>query len=460
MRTDGVLGSSFRDPSGFVFRHEGRLRRQVNECYAPSYTRLMESGLAEHLWDAGHLVRHREVETPVALEHPGWRTIEPDLVPFVSYPYEWCYSQLRDAALLTLSVQSIALEHGMTLKDASAYNVQFLDGRPLLIDTLSFEAYDGNQPWVAYRQFCQHFLAPLALMRHCHDRLGLLSRTFIDGVPLEVAGRLLPWWTKLRPGLCMHLHLQAKAQRRWADRPPDARRLEGGMGKRAMLGLIDSLTNTVKALKPPERGSEWSRYYEETNYSETAADQKREALDSMLEESRPRTVWDLGANTGLYSRVASRMGAMTVAFDVDSQAVELNYRRMRAENEPNMLPLVLDLTNPSAAIGWHSRERDSLLQRGPADLCMALALVHHLAVSNNVPLPGVAGFLRAAGRRLIIEFVPKGDSQVRRLLSTREDVFPEYHEQGFEQAFLEAFRILRREPIRDSARVLYLMEAR
>ncbi|MGE5251338.1 MAG: SAM-dependent methyltransferase [Bacteroidota bacterium] len=453
----GQLDSSFRDPSGFLFLREGNLYRQVNQVYAKEYNQLMQSGLYERLVKRGLLIAHEESSQPAAQEGTAFKIIQPERVPFISYPYEWSFSQLKDAALATLSIQRRALKAGMTLKDASSYNMQFVRGRPALIDTLSFEAYREGKPWDAYRQFCQHFLAPLALMAHADVRLGQLLRVHIDGIPLDLASRLLPAGTRLNFGLLTHIHLHAGAQKRYAAGigPADRR---GSISRDGLLGLIESLEATVRKLAWKPGGTEWGDYYQGTNYSDAAFEHKKDILRHWLAETRPGVVWDLGANTGMFSRLASASGAFTVAWDVDPAAVEEDYRQVKAEKSEDLLPLLIDLTNPSPSLGWAGRERDSLESRGPADMVLALALIHHLAISNNVPLAQAADFFASLGKRLIIEFVPKGDSQVRRLLSSRADIFPDYTREGFEAAFSRRFKILHTTPVHESERLLYLME--
>lgn len=455
---NGAVEGSFRDPSGFVFRKDGTLFRQVNTGYREHYDLLASSGLAAELQAEGLLVGHEECRLDLAPTAGAYRVIRPDLVPFVSYPYEWCFGQLKDAALLTLAIQEKALARGMSLKDASAYNVQFIQGRPVLIDTLSFEKYPEGRPWVAYRQFCQHFLAPLALMA-CRDaRLGQLSRLHLDGVPLDLASALLPGRTRLRFSLLAHVHLHARSQKRFADKPLAGRGRP--MSRFSLLALIDSLASAVSGLHWQPRATEWADYYDRTNYSAPALAGKEKLLRDILLALQPRQVWDIGANTGVFSRLASRAGIFTVALDIDPAAVEKNYRQCRRGNEKFLLPLLGDITNPSPGSGWENRERLSLLQRGPADTVLALALVHHLAIANNLPLARVAGFFSRLCRTLVIEFIPKSDSQVQRLLASREDIFPDYHADGFEREFLRCFAIERREAINGSERILYVMRSR
>ncbi|MCB1182914.1 SAM-dependent methyltransferase [bacterium] len=455
---DGPLGASFRDPAGFLFRRDGRLYRQVNASAAADLALLHGSGLYDELVGDGLLIPHADADVALAPAPGAVRVIAPEIVPFISHPYEWSFGQLRDAALLTLRVQRRALAHGLSLKDASAYNVQFHRGRPVFIDTLSFTAYPEARPWAAYRQFCQHFLAPLALMAYRDVRLGALLRTHLDGVPLDLATKLLPWRTRLRPGLLMHLHLHARSQARYADSHGDAnsRRAQAARVSRGNLeGILDSLRGTVKALRWTPGGTEWGEYYDDTNYTEASREAKRALVGGMLADTDAAVVWDLGANDGTFSRVATGQGRLTVAADVDPSAVEKNWRRCRRGAEPLLLPLVMDLTNPSPDLGWAHAERDGLLARGPADAVLALALIHHLALSNNVPLDRCAAFFARAGRHLILEFVPKEDTQARRLLATREDIFPAYHTEGLEAAFAPLFDLRRREPVPGTTRTLY-----
>jgi ribosomal protein L11 methylase PrmA len=457
--TDGIHSASFRDPSGFIFRQGGDLLRQVNRVYQPPYDALMASGLYEYLTGKGRLIPHRETEAAPLLPETAYKVIQPEPIPFISYPYEWCFSQLKDAALLTLRIAKAAVRYGMTLKDASAYNIQFRESNPILIDTLSFDTYSEGEPWIAYRQFCQHFLAPLALMAHADVRLSQLMRVYIDGIPLPLAAKLLPLSTRFNPGLMLHLHAHAGLQKK-TPAPPAGKGAPKGMSRSAFLGLIESLQATVRGLQWKDSGTEWAEYYEDNNYTRVSFQEKQNRVGEFLGRVQPGMIWDLGGNTGIFSRIAAEKARGVICFDSDYGAVERNYLEARAHKETRLLPLVLDLNNPSPAIGWNNRERESLLQRGPADTVLALALVHHLAIGNNVPLPRIAEFLARCGSRLIVEFVPKEDSQVRRLLASRKDIFSDYTHEGFEAAFLEEYRIEQSVPIPESARSLYWMVKR
>lgn len=453
---DPFLDSSFRDPCGFVFEKQGVLYRQINETGLADYDHLMNSGLSRSLTRAGLLVAHEEVDLALAITHEARKVIKPKRIPLISYPYEWCLSQLRDAALTTLAVQRIALEHGASLKDASAFNIQFIGHRSVLIDTLSIERYRDGEPWIAYRQFCEHFVAPLALMAHRDPRLGKLFQTDIQGIGLDLATRLLGMRTRLSPRLLIHLRLHARSQRRHAGAGLEKKH-RGRFGKAAFMGLLDSLEATVKKLRLPGDTSNWEHYYSQTNYEDAAFAHKQSLVTRWISEVAPSTIWDLGANVGLFAHLASASGIETTAFDYDHACVEACYQRCKRETNDHLLPLWVDLVNPTPDLGWANRERQSLLARGPADLALALALVHHLAIGNNLPFDRLATTFARLGRALIVEFVPKSDSQVKRLLASRQDVFPDYTREGFERAFSEVFDLAQRQDIEGSQRTLYLL---
>jgi hypothetical protein len=454
--TDQIIGASFRDPSGFVFKRGSEILRQVNQSYREDYQVLFDSGLYHLLVNDGKLISHEEIDAPLADPHLGWKIIRPRKITFISYPYEWCFSQLKDAALLTLAIQKQAMQRGMSLKDASAYNIQFDRGRPILIDTLSFERLDENEPWGAYGQFCRHFLAPLALVALRDARLSQLLLTNLDGIPLELATRLLPRRSLFKFSLLMHLHIHARMEKRHGStttRPATSKK----MNATSLLGIIDSLESAIRSLKWDPGRSQWSDYYDQTTYTQTAMDRKTQIVSEAIETVRPATVWDLGANIGKFCRLASDRGIFILALDNDPAAVETNYLQSRSQGDAPLLPLVMDLTNPSPAVGWANREHTSLIDRGPADLVLALALVHHLAISGNVPLDRIAQLFASLGRNLLVEFVPKSDPQISRLLVVRRDIFADYDQQNFESQFARFFAIRQRYPIPDSGRIIYLM---
>lgn len=429
-----MSSTSYKDPSGFIFVEDGIVYRRITEYGRNNYDYLVASGLYDVLVTNGLLVWHNEVDRNV---------IKPEKIDFVSYPYEWSFSMLKDAALLTLAVQKLSLRYGMVLKDASAYNIQFKSGRPIFIDTLSFERYFGVLPWVAYRQFCQHFLAPLALMSYKCVELSRLLSLDLDGVPLSLASSLLPVRSKFNFGIFLHVYMHSKNQRKMG-------KARGKFGKTSMNGLVNSLESTIEKLELRVGSTIWSNYYrEEVEYD---LDHKREMVERYLSGLEGSMVFDLGSNTGEFSRIASRKGYKVVSFDKDALCVEANY----LVRDMNVLPLVMDLTNPSPSIGWENSERQSIFERGKAHVVLALALVHHLVFSNNLNFNMIANFFSKLGKYLIVEFVPKTDNKVQLMLENREDIFGWYNQENFETVLGEFYNIVQKDNIRNSDRILYL----
>lgn len=458
MAANAQVAGSFRDPNGFVFVSEGAIFRQVNQSYQKNYDLLLSSGLYDELVGLRLLIQHSESEHRLQNDDQVYKVLLPQQIPFISYPYEWSFSQLKDAALTTLKIQKLALNHDMVLKDASAYNVQYFDGGPLLIDTLSFEAYHEGRPWVAYRQFCEHFLAPLLLMSLKDVRLNQLLRIHIDGIPLDLAASLLPKRTYLNLGILMHLHLHARAQRRYADSSAAPTLLNRKrLDKRALINICDSLRSAIEGLTWDHGHTTWTHYYEGDSYEKEGMIDKHEIVSEFIDIVDPGCIWDMGANTGTFSRLASGRGVLTVSIDSDPGVVEANYLRTKQEQDKYLYPLLVDLANPSAAIGWANNERETLVERCKADCILALALIHHLAISNNVPLSRIADYFATLAQWLIIEFVPKTDKKVQTLLSSREDIFQEYKQSSFERIFGKSFEFVRSRSIANSDRVLYLL---
>ena len=448
---------SFRDPGGFLFYRDDTLYRQINQSYKEDYEHLMGSGLYEKLVNEELLIPHHSADnvTPCK-QDKSYKIIRPEPVPFISYPYEWSFTQLKQAALATLETQKIAMGFGMTLKDSSAYNIQFRDCKPVMIDTLSFEMYTEGDIWKAYQQFCSHFLAPLALMAHKDIRLSQLLRNYVDGIPLDMASALLPTKMFLSYSLLAHIHAHAKSQKRYGDKKVKITKQR--LSKNQFVGLVSSLHSGISKLNWSPKGTQWADYYSDTNYSEKGFEQKKRVVSDWLDDIKPSVAWDLGANTGVFSRIATSKKIFTVSFDIDPAAVEQNFLTAQKDADANILPLLLDLTNPTPNVGWANSERKSFVDRGPADAVMALALIHHLAISNNLPLPRIAAFFHTISKFLIIEFIPKSDSQISRLLVTREDIFDDYTLENFESAFSDYFDIRQKIKLDDSERVLYLME--
>jgi hypothetical protein len=454
MSLHSLSSVSFRDPAGFVYSQEGELLRQVNRVYREHYDRLMSSGLYEELVEAGLLVRHDELSIDAALPTLAYKVLKPERVEFISYPCEWSFSAYRDAALLALEVERRALLRGMTLKDCSAYNVQFHDGRAVLIDSLSFEI-DRGFAWSGYRQFCEHFLAPLALMSLLDLRMGQLWRWSIGGVPIDLASRLLPWRSRLQFGLGIHLHLHALFQSRHADEASASR--SAPVKREAKLELVDSLQSAIRGLRLKRRGGEWESYYDEHSYTPQEFDHKAALVKGYLEKSSGATIWDLGANTGYFSLLAHELGFRVISFDCDPACVERTYLEAKAKGATRLLPLVQDLSNPTPSFGWENEERTSIFERGRPDLVMALALIHHLALAGNQPLENLAAFFHRIAPILVIEFVPENDPQAQSLRDRTGGVHHVYNREHFEASMRRYFTVLDMQIVSKTGRALYLL---
>ncbi|MFL5448759.1 MAG: class I SAM-dependent methyltransferase, partial [Gemmatimonadales bacterium] len=332
-----AVEGSFRDPSGFVYTRDRTLFRQVNTGFRHTFEAFLASGLWDELVRDGLLVPHEPVGLEYSATPEAYAVLRPERLPFISYPYEWSFGQLQDAAALTLQIQERALRKGFTLRDSSAYNVQFQGGRPIFIDTLSFEPWEEGKPWAAYKQFCEHFLLPLTLMSATDIRCGTLLRSYVDGIPLDLGSRLLPHrsWTSL--SAVLHIHLHAWAQGRYAGSAVTSAAKGKSMSQRSLLTLVKNLSTATQRLSWRPSGTEWADYTTDNNYSDAASRSKREMVVAHLAAVKPKTVWDLGANTGEYTRAAREVASHVVSFDVDPAAVERNYRRVRSENETGIL---------------------------------------------------------------------------------------------------------------------------
>ncbi len=444
---------SFRDRAGFVFYKNGEVYRQINRLARTDYDLLIDSGLYKYLVDKKYLISHEEVVLEET--NDGYKTIKPELVKNISYPYEWSFSQLKDSALLTIKIQKVALDYGMSLKDASGFNIQFHKGRPIFIDTLSFEKYKKGSSWIAYRQFCQHFIAPLLLMRYKDIRMGTLLKSFIDGIPLDITSSLLSFWTKLKIPILIHIVVHAKTQKAFSDKKINKKR---GISLNSQKAIIESLENLVKKIQFKKSKTEWGEYYSFANYNDNSIEDKKSKILSYLELIKPKTVLDLGANNGYFSRIASNKKINTISTDIDLNAVEKNYLGVVKEKEENILPLFLDLFNPSPSLGWANEERPSFFKRNSPDLIFSLALIHHLSITNNLPFEKVAKRFSSWAKYLIIEFVPLDDSNAAKLVQNREDDLSWYNEKSFEKAFGCFFEIVKKDQIKESKRTIFFMK--
>lgn len=450
-----MKNSSFRDPGGNLIYFKNNLYRIIKKNYQENYDHMMRNLYGE-LTVKNLLIPHQETNIPGLKLIDKYKIIKPVAVKFISYPYEWCFSQLKDAALTTLKIQKIALRHNMTLKDASAYNIQFRSGKPILIDTLSFKIYQKGQPWTAYRQFCEHFLAPLALMSYIDSRANLLSISHLDGIPLSLARALLPFKINFKPSLLTHITLHSLFQNKFGNtNPRKFRRIK--INKTGIEGIVDNLEKAISELKIKKEKTIWTDYYHISNYSAESFIEKQNIVTECIGKLKPRSLWDIASNNGMFSFIAAGKNIPVVAMDYDYSVIEELYRKCINENCSLILPLRIDLSNPSPALGWNNLERKSLIERGPADTALVLSIIHHLAITNNIPLSHIASFFAKICNSLIIEFIPRNDSQTQKLLSSKPNSFEKYNRENFEAEFLKYFKITKNFKLTGSSRIIYLM---
>lgn len=445
--------ASYRDTSGFVFTHEGNVYRYVQPIYENHYSWLMQSGLYDELVKKEKLIPHTEIADTEKFEFKDGKILLPRQIPFISYPYEWSFDMWKDAALLTLQIALASLKKEMILKDATPFNIQFFKGKPIFIDTLSFEQYEEGKPWIAYRQFTESFLGPLLLMHYCHPDANKLFTVYPNGIPVDVLVNLLPKRSKWNMGTFLHVHLQAKFSGRQNKKPVN----ENNFTKQKLELLLKGLESFVQKLSVKQVKTTWDDYYTDTILGDDYLNAKTTLVKSFCNFIDYKTVVDLGANDGHFSLLFND-DKQVIATDADSNCINDLYLNLKKQNKANILPLINNLATPSPAIGWNNTERDSITTRLKADLVLALALIHHLAIANNVPLQLIAEWLQPMAEHLIIEFVPKSDEKVKLLLQNRKDIFDDYTLEHFKTIFTQHYKFVREEKVGNTNRVLFLMQ--
>ncbi|MFT3847015.1 MAG: class I SAM-dependent methyltransferase [Lacibacter sp.] len=445
--------ASFRDPSGFIYEKDGVLYRFVSTVYQPHYDLLQSAGLAHDLIKQNLLLPFTELNENHTGRNDWFKTLQPQQVPFFTYAWEWSFNQLKDAALTTISICKSSLQKGMILKDATHTNIQFVDGNAKLIDTLSFEKYEEGEQWIAYRQFCECFLNPLLISAHTGMEVHKLLLAYPDGVPAALTATLLPFKTKLSSSIYLHVHLHAKLAGQTAKENTTKRKVT----QKNIEQILQSLHDLIQDLKLPAKKTVWNNYYDETILSEQYLNEKKKVVSSILSEINYNSVIDLGANEGEFSLLCNK-DALVVSADFDSDCINSLYTASKQRKQKNILPVVADLTYPSPAMGWMNNERPALFNRKKFDVCLALALIHHLAIAKNISFMQLADFFAKAADLLIIEFVPKNDAKVEGMLKWRKDIFEGYSEKEFENAFAVNFELKQRLPITGSKRTLYYFQ--
>ena len=456
---------SFRDPDGYIVRQGERIFRVILPAAVERWRQFASSGVAAELQSANLLVPTQEIAPePIAGELPaGAIVLEHERIPFVSYPYEWSFEMLRDAALLQLDILVRSLRHSWILKDATAYNVQFRGVTPLFIDVLSFAPLGPGEVWAGYNQFCRMMLYPLMLEAYKGIPFQPWLRSELEGIDPVVFSRMFRGLENRRRGVLSHVKAQAYLQQKFAAADQSVRKQikVAGMTPQMIARNVQRLRKLLHSLRQPgaQKATTWSDY-SRSHYSDEALAAKEAFVRESVAGRRFALAWDLGCNDGRFSRIVAESAARVVAMDSDAGSIERLYADLRREGRGNILPLLMNVANPSPAQGWASAERQSLTQRGKPELTMALALLHHLVISANVPPAAVVKWLAENTRELVIEFISKEDAMVKRLLLNKDDTYTDYNRESFEQYLGERFRTERRAELPGGTRVLYHATAR
>ncbi len=450
---DFVDSASFRDPSGHVYRIDGQIYRTVTDRALDDFEALRASGVYDELAAAGKVVAAEIIqgEVPEPLRRKARVVLKHPTLPFISYPYEWSFAALKAAALHHLEVHQAALERGMTLSDASAYNIQFIGARPIFIDTLSFRPYREGEYWTGHRQFCEQFLIPLLLRAMFGTPHNDWYRGALEGIRTADFTRLLPWHRKLSWNVLSQLVLPTafESSARRGDISVSSSALSSAKFPLASYqGLLRRLHKWIAGLAPRDkRPTAWQNYSLENTYGPEEAEAKRAFVRDFIEAKKPAMVWDLGCNAGDYSELALEAGAgYAVGWDFDQGALDAGFARA-SERNLAFTPLYFDANNPAPDQGWAQEERRGMGGRGPANAVLALAFVHHLAIAKNLPLPRIARWLTGLARSGVVEFVPKEDQMVQTMLKLREDIFPDYGLDRFLDCLRACARVTRIEAV-------------
>jgi hypothetical protein len=466
LQTNLVLEpGSFRDWDSRVFVARDVVVRALTETGAADWEALSRSDVFREFTATGELVATTPADADVLEEvqrvdaSGGWKAaLVHERIPFVSYPYEWSFSMLKDAAMLQLRLLSASLREGLTLKDATPYNIQWRGARPVFVDVGSFERARDGEPWVGYRQFCMLFLYPLMLESYRRAPFQPWLRGSIDGISPTDFRSICTRRDMFRRGALRHVFLHASLEARYATRGGEVRSelSDAGFDRRLVEANVTAMTKLVSRLDVRRSSSEWTDYRSTCTYDDAETARKDEFVRRVVDTRRRALVWDLGCNDGRYSRIASSGAQRVVAFDSDRHVVDALYAALRADGDETILPLVVDLSNPSPALGWRNAERATLIERGAPDLVLALALVHHLSISGNVPLREVVHWLRGLDCEVIVEFPHRDDPMVQRLLGAkRDDAHPDYSSETFQVLLDSHFRIADRLELPSGTRTLY-----
>ena len=437
---------SFRDPLSRVFVGNGEVVRAFTAIGAKDIEKVWKKPSIQNALASGELIESNLVSpSSVGLNDPWVSAMTHPLIPFISYPYEWTFSMLKDAAQLQLKLTRQTLADGIGLKDATPYNVQFIGSRPQFIDAGSFEKRRKGDPWYGYRQFCEMYLYPLMMQGYLGVGFQQFLRGSVNGISPDTMRKLLPASIRRpRKGRLTHVVLHAAAQNRFADSDNNMKSdaAKAGMNAQVLDATLRKLQGIVKKISLGDKKSTWSEYSERGHYIESSLDEKQKFVRDAVASAPRKQVWDIGCNDGVFSRIAAAHSDYVVAMDADPLVVDRLYNTLKAEKNEQILPLYVDLTDSGGGVGWRGQERPGVFDRGRPDIVMALAVIHHMAITFHVPLASQLDMFRDLTPELIIEMPHADDPMVRKLLTNKRDgIHDDFTLEEFERLLNERFTV-------------------
>lgn len=457
---------SYRDRHGRILYRDNAVFRVLSRHALKQWNVLTSKDFFQRAMHEGKIVQTKRIEyekdADSALEGHWASILRHESIPFISYPYEWSFGMLNDVALLQIDLLLTALNEDMILKDSSAFNFQWRGTAPVFIDIPSFEKFTEGEPWIGYRQFCQMFLYPLMLQAYKDISFQPWFRGSIDGLDSEDFYKLMSARDILRRGIFTHAYLQAKAQSKYGNTQQNIKQSlrSAGFNKKMIRNNAKNLQKIIQGLSWKRSRSQWSHYDNEHSYTDSDHEMKKSFVRNVIMSHPWKLVWDIGCNTGIFSRIAAENAEYVVSMDSDHLAIEYLYEGLKKEGNSKILPLVYNVANPSPNLGWRGLERKSLPERGKPDLTLCLALIHHLVITSNIPLREFIDWLAGLGTSLVIEFVTKEDLMVKKLLLNKEDNYQDYEIDYFERCLSESFKITDRKNFQSGTRIIYFALSR
>jgi len=454
---------SFRDPSSRVWRDGEHIRRGLDETAAADFEKTATSKFFTKAITAGQIVATEKVDATGPDGRTWAAVLEHECVPVITYPHEWSFSMLQDAALLTLRLVRAAIDEDITTKDATAYNVQFIGARPVFIDVPSFEPYRSGEAWWGYRQFCQMFLFPLMFTAYKDLPHQPWMRGAVDGITPEQARRVLEGRRAGHKGFLSHVWLHAKADARFTDGSADtvSDMKKAGYKKELYVATIDRLIKLVEGLEWDRSESTWGDYSQRGHYQSKELLLKGDFVRSVAGQAHRSQVWDIGANDGMFSRIAAEHSDTVLAMDADDLVVDRLYRALRADGTTGIVPMYMNFADPSPGIGWNGTERPPLPSRSQPDLVLALAVIHHLALTHNVPTSAILDNFVSLDSEIVLEIPTENDQMVKTLLRhKRAGTHDAYTLDAIEAQIGDRFDVRSREELPGGSRVIFHLAPR